>query len=345
MQDTAFDDLLANIYLAATDPRVWPRALWQTQAMLGVQSARLCGHVPHTQRIAFCFEAHPDSGDPRPSPHAPQGSQDASPWTTWPLHEGEQLHVTLQVQAQHPASPAWLQDATLANRLVRHFRQAVNVSLVHAKAVGASLIGRDILQQVRHPLLVLDESRRVLFCNRQAEGLLGGHPMLNCADGMLRCTEDVNDARLLLAIRSLRLSARSYLGKSASQDRVFLSLRAPGRAHLGVYLHALRGCATMGSHMPRNLALVLLHEPSIPVPLDALMVAATWQMTPAEASVALAVREGMDAHDIAAQRRVSVNTVRSQLQQAMAKMAVTKQTELVCRLGTLPSHAAHRSLP
>lgn len=353
MLNTALDELIANIYQAATDTRAWPRVLWQTQNVLGAQALRLCGHFKHTQRTAFCFAPSADSAelglvapaDPQPLAHGCLRPQGEPRWTTWFLHEDEQLRVNLEVLSHSPAPPRHTLDATLADRLMRHLRHAVSISLVHAQAVGTSLAGKDVLQRLHHPLLVLDESRRVLFRNHQAEASLQRNPVLFCHDGLLRCAEDGDDARLLLAIRSLRISSRSYLGKAATQDRIFLCLRGEAGTRVGVYLHAMRGCVPVGSHMPRDLALVLLHDPSTSAQFDALMVAATWQLTHTEACVALGIREGLNVSDIARKRRVSVHTVRSQLQQAMEKMGVTKQTELVRQLGTLPTHAERQRAP
>lgn len=352
LPDTAFDDLLAAIYQAATEPLAWPRALALVQSVLGAQAVQLRGHSLPTQDLAFCFEPHTDSapsaqgagGAPAPLRGGP-GIQDASTASAWLLHEDAQLRVDLQVWACPPTGQQRPPEAPLTERLLRHLRHAVGLSLVHAQALAASAVGKDVLQQLHHPLLVLDESRRVLFANRRAQALMQGHPLLFCREGLLRCAQAGDDARLLLAIRVLRLSSRSYLGKAAHHERTFLGLRSEAGARLGVYLHAVRGCAPAGSNMPRDVALALLHDPSMPLQLDADAVAAAWQLTPAEASVALAVRDGMDAGEVAARRRVSVHTVRSQLRQAMGKMGVSKQADLVRQLATLTAVVNRQGLP
>lgn len=353
MHDEAFDELVAIIYQAATCPSDWPKALQQLAQALQVQAVRLHGQDKHSQRTSFCFESRTSGTHPCEAEDGKRASRPPGVITSavelhpmaWPLHEDDKLRVCLEIGYPTPANPPHTLDADLMTRLVHHLRHAVGISLVQAQSAGTVLVGQEILQRLPSPLVLLDESRRVLPRNRQVEQVLGSHPLLRSDDGMLRCTEARDDARLLLAMRSLRLSSRSYLGKAELQDRIYLCLRGNGRAHLGLYLHAMRGCAPMGTHMPGNLALLMLHAPSARSQADAQIVAATWRLTQAEASAAIGVSDGLRAADIAKMRRVSVHTVRTQLQQAMSKMGVTKQVELARQLSALSAYTGRQSAP
>lgn len=67
----------------------------------------------------------------------------------------------------------------------------------------------------------------------------------------------------------------------------------------------------------------------------------TFQLTPAEADVALALARGLTLAlaDHAHVRGVSLNTVRTLLKRAMAKAHCTRQVQLVALvLGRMPSH-------
>jgi DNA-binding CsgD family transcriptional regulator len=61
----------------------------------------------------------------------------------------------------------------------------------------------------------------------------------------------------------------------------------------------------------------------------------TYALTSAETDIARYLAEGQSAVFIAAKRGVSVETVRTQIKAIMAKLGVSRQVELIVRLGEL----------
>jgi len=92
----------------------------------------------------------------------------------------------------------------------------------------------------------------------------------------------------------------------------------------------------MGAFGAKDLALVLLHEPGTMAEPDPFVVAAMWGLSPAEAQVMVGLGRGWTPQDIAAQRGVSLTTIRSQIKATMAKTGASRQAELVSLLAGMP---------
>ena len=73
--------------------------------------------------------------------------------------------------------------------------------------------------------------------------------------------------------------------------------------------------------------------------LDPFVVAAAFDLTPAEARVAVAAAQGVGADDIARRHGVSTHTVRSQLKTIFQKTGTERHAELVSLLAGLPMAA------
>ncbi|KCZ97603.1 LuxR family transcriptional regulator [Hyphomonas polymorpha PS728] len=85
-------------------------------------------------------------------------------------------------------------------------------------------------------------------------------------------------------------------------------------------------------------ALAILREATTPEERR-ILIRARYNLTPAEADIALALARGVSVPDIASGRGVSLPTVRSQLQALYAKLDVRRQAELVAKLKSLQSES------
>ncbi|MDH5572328.1 MAG: helix-turn-helix transcriptional regulator [Gammaproteobacteria bacterium] len=83
-------------------------------------------------------------------------------------------------------------------------------------------------------------------------------------------------------------------------------------------------------------AAMCFSDPEKSVPIEAGKLVTTYQLTPAEARVAISIANGLTADKISSNNNVSVNTVRSQLKNIYKKLGVNSQTELVKILLTGP---------
>lgn len=253
--------------------------------------------------------------------------QDERHAVVWAVHRG--IH-------QQPLSD---DENAFLQRLSLHVGEAVHLYLGRREHQPPQVAGLGVLQRMRQPILLLDAGRRICFANGAARGFLAGGQSLMDHQGFLACREGEDDVRLMLALRELGLDAQGRLGAPRTSDRTFFRVhgRSPSRP-VGVYLFAIRPQDTLEAFGSQSQALVMLHDLSQrSVVLDPYLVAATFDLTPAEAKVAVALARGHSKQEIADWHRVSVNTVRSQAQSVLDKTGVARQAELASVLSSMPA--------
>lgn len=253
--------------------------------------------------------------------------QDAHHAVVWAVHRG--VH-------QQPLSD---EENAFLHRLSRHVGEAVQLYLTRRLHLSEQLSGLGVLQRMRQPILLIDAGRRIGFANRAARDHLTKACILVDHHGLLMCRQDGDDAHLMMALRELGLDAQGRLGEPARRDQCFFRIPARGSSpSLGIYLFAIRPQDTLEAFGGLPQALVMLHDLSQPpARLDPYLVAATFDLTPAEAKVAAALARGYSKQEIADGCRVSINTVRSQAQSVLDKMGVARQAELVSVLSSMPA--------
>jgi DNA-binding CsgD family transcriptional regulator/PAS domain-containing protein len=376
MTEAEFDGVVVDFYKAAVGDQPWGHGLEKVRQAMGAQVVNLYGAVKQTKSVAFSFEvghAQPEAAldfireyhqiDPRAAlgMNLPVGqvtschrhfdeafvAQDRFyqefliPYggrysTGMKVYEDDEQAVIWGIHRPLGAHPLNDDEEALIGRLGLQLLNAVAIFLAQKKTAQPASLGFKLLQRMPQPLMLLDETRHIVFCNEPARELLGAGAVLTNEAGLLSGPSLADDVQLLIALRKLGLSTMSYLGNGPASGKVFLRLQNNLGSRMGIYLYAMRPKETMGAFGPNGLALVMLHDPTRESKLDAFVVAATWGLTPAEAKVAIALKQGLSGPEIALAHGVSPNTVRTQIQSAMAKMGVTRQAELVGQLATLP---------
>ena len=253
------------------------------------------------------------------------------------LLQDEALHVVLGVHRGHGSQPLAGDEIVVCKRLAQHMAQALQLHRRQLQQRSEGRLGMELLARLRAPVLLVDPDRRILACNPAARDLLGRNAAVVENQGRVQGRSALDDRDLLAALGRVTRDG-TQPGGPAAIDRVFVRLRgirAAGDA-LGVYLVALRPGETLGAFGERTLAMLLLHEAGSRLDLDPFIVAAAFELTPAEARVALAVAGGHATEAIAQRHGASIHTVRSQLATIFQKTGTARQADLVSLLASMP---------
>lgn len=173
------------------------------------------------------------------------------------------------------------------------------------------------LDLLRCAAVVCDEAGAVQWTNRSARQLLQAGSPLGVQAGLLRGAQPAQTAQLRQEIAAAARAA--CIADSAPR---WLALARDGRS-----LHiALQG--QPADDGPARVLLMITDSRSlVDTPAD------TWRqllgVTPAEARLVAALAQGRTLEAHAAQRGVSLGTVRNQLKQVLAKTGTKRQAELV----------------
>lgn len=189
--------------------------------------------------------------------------------------------------------------------------------LQHATAAaGIMASGFDTMASA---ILILDGRGLVRFANAAAEALLRNGNPLSIRLGRTRVADPAMDHRLADLIRSARSRSEPHGGAMllAGPDGLL-------RVHVSPHLHG------QTTHV-----LLLIERAEIPQDARARLMA-LYELTQAEAEVAIAAAEGLAAPEIGDRLTISVPTVRTHLQHVFRKMDITKASQLARLVASLP---------
>ena len=227
-------------------------------------------------------------------------------------------------------------DVEICKRLAGHLTQAFLLHREHLKLRSEGRLGAELLSKLKAPVALVDEQRRIVRVNAAARAMLDAGETVAEHGGRLHCVRPKDDNEFLIAL--VKLLRNDVAGPGAmAPDKAFLQARSRSNGPaLGLYVCALLPQQTLRVFGDRAMAMVIFHRPEAQLELDPFVVAAAFDLTPAEARVAVAAAKGLSIEDIAAQHAVSNHTVRSQLRSIFQKTGTARQAQLVSKLAGLP---------
>jgi DNA-binding CsgD family transcriptional regulator len=185
--------------------------------------------------------------------------------------------------------------------------------------------------------VVVDSSSRVIFLNRMAEELIGEGRGLAVKLGVLTTTDSPTNAMLAEHItRVTRAEGRSH-SIAGNAMRIPRETRSP---LMVLVMPLLRPGAKLVSDGPA--AMLLITDPDYRRRPIGRHLIEWFELSQAEATLAVQLVDGTRLEVLAEQRRVRMSTLRSQLSAILSKTGTTRQTELISLLNQLPTaYQAH----
>ncbi len=200
-------------------------------------------------------------------------------------------------------------------------------TLTDARALGRSLLALPV--NSRCGVIQLDRNARIVAANDRASVLLRQGEELSDQDGLLSATtpRDNGEFQRLLALALPRLGGPGSSGSMTIE-------RSSSRTNLVVHVTPVSE-GQRDFRASQVAALVLLADPESPPRIDARLVQAALDLTPAESRLAVMVAAGQHARDIAAHTGRSERTVRWHMQNIFRKQGISREVDLVRRVLSL----------
>jgi DNA-binding CsgD family transcriptional regulator len=224
-------------------------------------------------------------------------------------------------RSEHFATPEMLR---LVRLLAPHFQRAMQAQLGFGRL---SLVRDGVLDLVDQRTLgcvLVSFAGHVLYANRVASEIAASRDGLRVGTWGLRAALASDDAALQ------RLVRQACIGDGRgprSSSRIAIS-RGSGRRPYTIQVMPLRSCHARFLNGPAAaLVLVVDHEREAHLPPADLQ--EVYDLTPAEAEVAVRVLRGHGLQYVAGELRVSLSTVRVHLQRVFEKTGTHRQAELV----------------
>ena len=226
------------------------------------------------------------------------------------------------IQLSATRGPLNADERVWVQRLAEHLREALLAYERVRKLAAEALAGHALLSAFPYPMCLIDAERFVFFTNRAAQREIETGCRLALRGPRLALVNDQSDRNL-----SLRISALMQNGHGAS---TVLDLRPrPSDPPAWLHLSVVMPGQALGAFGEQPQILATLFDPNQVSSLDPFALANMFDLTPAEAKVAVQIAEGLVPDEIATKNGTRVSTVRSQLSNVLAKLGVARQADIV----------------
>jgi DNA-binding CsgD family transcriptional regulator/PAS domain-containing protein len=213
-------------------------------------------------------------------------------------------------------------DPIALNHVVSHLRRAVRLRWEFEGVALRADLASTVLGQLRSPLLVADDSGRIMLANPAAELLLRRSLCLS-VHGEQVC---LNGAHAT-SFQRLLDGACGVAGPKVAGGYQMFNLNRELALQIVVAPLPVRYQAQATPSRP--LALVLIHDAEHPPGVRENLLRQIYGLSPSEARVTLAMLKGASPHEVALRSGVSLATVRSQLRSVFRKTGTARQSELI----------------
>jgi DNA-binding CsgD family transcriptional regulator/PAS domain-containing protein len=265
----------------------------------------------------------------------PQGIAPARPMVhAFGTHDGKAV-ASVAIHRVAGSLPFSSEDFAFADRLVPHLNRAFRIR----RRVRGLERGREIFTEVldRLPtgILVLDETGKMMACNRAAELSTEGSSHLRIEEGRLTADDRVENERLQELIKN---AVAPDIGSDLdARNAMRITVDSDG-SQLPIFIRPLLR-ASIDSRLPDASAVIFFAAPIWKQASALASIRALYGFTHAEAEIAQLLCQGLSLEEVAERRGVKLSTARSQLKSAFAKTGAKRQGDLVrIILGGIGSH-------
>ncbi|MEH6611027.1 MAG: helix-turn-helix transcriptional regulator [Halioglobus sp.] len=217
------------------------------------------------------------------------------------------------------------EDKDLLELITPHLARAIHLYSQLSRTTSERDIYSGAVDQLAVATVILDEQGRVTNTNAVADALLLQSGGLSIRGERLHLEGRDLD-------RELQEIVAAILGAQlAGETAMVRALRIPreeGRADLGLIIRPVPiGQWGEGHASPR--ATVFISDPDLRETASQHILGKLFELTPAEANLAILLSRGLSLADISEVQNISPHTARAQLKSVFAKTGVSRQAELV----------------
>ena len=364
--DERYDAIVASIYAAAQAEKPWTDSLQLVVDSLNCWSGHLMGFDRQTGGMVFSHEAgQPPAeatldyilrwhrSDPRNAvllkalPDSwvhchehlsdafvrssnfyqdfllPYGSRYVSGMHFSPTPD---LVCILSFQRGTRQNPFDESERQILGRLGKHLRAAFLLQDQTRKELRAAVAGHAILQRLRHAVILIDQSRRLLYENPAGSSLLNAGAIMLRRSGLLGVNERRTSDKLTAAMQALTRGGESTcMAVDGGRGTSWL-----------LHLAMLTPEETMRAFGAVPVFMLTLFSTDADARSDHYLIASAFGLTPAEARVAAAAAKGWTDMQVAQSAGTSAATVRTQIRSIYAKTGTERRADLVRLLNSSP---------
>lgn len=215
--------------------------------------------------------------------------------------------------------------------LHRHLQRALTIGVRIGSLGATAQFGKEWLDHSTAAVFLLDDRRRIVFCNHAAETLQSISDGIRFSAHRIVLSHKQDNSKLQSLIeQALSHAGSRYTGTMRAQ-------RPSGKKPLGIFVSALsREYPSLALFRPA--VCVVISDPEIRPFLSIQYLQEVFNLTAAEARLAVLLATGEDLQRAAEQLNITYSTARVRLAQIFQKTGTSRQAELVrLILTTIPT--------
>ncbi|RCX08477.1 helix-turn-helix transcriptional regulator [Marinomonas foliarum] len=237
--------------------------------------------------------------------------------SAWLVVDSTETHTTL-LAMQRTVEQGAYQEAEIAqlNRLVPFIKQAVLLYKQLDKTNTTNRSMAALIDALPNPSFILNERSELIYANQKAEDFLSRHDQISVKDKRLEFKNAQHTNSFLTASTQI---IRASMGQGIYENDVII-FKASGQEPVVMTLSPIEGSGILAT-------LYDSAKRSMPTPE---LIAAYFDLSPAESKLCADLVLGMSLKEISENRSKSEATIRSQLKQIFPKAGVNRQGQLIC---------------
>lgn len=237
-------------------------------------------------------------------------------------HDGGTLNMGIHRAGRDTAFDA--QDVVRLTEVSVHVRRVLRIRGTLAAAASLSTLLSTMLDNSGQPMVLVDSRLVIRHMTASAKAILDRADGIRCRNGAM----SIDNPSAALQFRDAVIGAIDRL--PASRDALLCPMKSRDSSYRLVVLPA--------GASPLDGAIVLIGDPSRPSVGDARLgrFARIFALTGAETALVAALADGLRLAEIADQRGVALETVKTHLKHVFLKTGTTRQIDLIRSLMLVP---------
>ncbi|WP_062267013.1 helix-turn-helix transcriptional regulator [Endozoicomonas arenosclerae] len=232
---------------------------------------------------------------------------------------------SLRISRSSESDPFTQKDKEVISLFVPHLQHAIDINHQINRVETERDLYAGAVDQLAVGTIILDEEGKVLQTNHVAQDLLQENDGLKLSGHSLQVGTS-RDTRKLRELIKQALSAQ--LNNTPSVVEALRIQRPSGKSDLGIVVRSVpTNQWAEGKHCPSVVIFVSDPDRQSQAPQE--IVKALFDLTPAEAQLAMLLANGLTLDETSEQLCISRNTARAHLRSIFSKTGVTRQTMLV----------------
>jgi DNA-binding CsgD family transcriptional regulator len=241
------------------------------------------------------------------------------------LRAESDIRARFRISRGEKANDFGPKEREICAMLLPHLRQSVEIYARLSRIASERTLYAGTLNQMAVGTIIVDDHGRILDKDPVAESLLKEADGVASVSGMLSLNDRAASGRLHEAIRKIAESERK--GERSLVEAIRVE-RPSGKRDFGLIVKPAPQPRYLDEqHIPAIV--VFISDPDRSTALAPAALAKLFGLTPAEATFAVLLGEGLTLDEAAMELSIARNTARAHLRSIFAKTGVSRQTMLV----------------